>query len=78
MNYVLRLKGKTKGHIFYSYLEDLPLGGWAVISEKFKYAETFPDMGTAEKFIEEFIDCGSYETVTEEQAEKEYYNCIKE
>ena len=58
MAYYLKLRKhpEVNRFIYYSYLEEIPLGGVALICEKWKYAEEFETREEALKFKSDFDD----------------------
>lgn len=73
-NFVLRLKGFTKGHIFYDYLEPDYLNGGSVIGcEKFKYAWEFDSYEEAKGFKAEHDKNEEFDVVSYNVAEEDYY-----
>jgi len=75
--YVLRVKGKTRGHIFYDYLEDtfedgVYLGCRSIGCEKMKYANEFYSSEEAKEFKEEYDKDDNFDIVGYGQAEEEY------
>ncbi len=78
ITYVLRVKGQTKGHIFYDYDVDnysikgeqlKPFAG----CEKHKYACQFDTEKEAQEKIDELIDGDRFDIVEYRQSEKDYY-----
>ena len=58
MAYYLKLREHSEDNrfIYYSYLEEIPLGGAALICEKWKYAEEFETREEAVEFKSDFDD----------------------
>ena len=77
MTFVLRVQGKTKGHVFYSYTEDVRLNHgfeeW-LMPEKLKYAEEFETRKEAEELKNRFPNGEDFEVVSLDQANKDYYH----
>ncbi len=69
--HVLRLKGHTKGHIFYSYLDINFSGRYNMCNGVINLASSFPDKDNAEKFKSYYTEGGRYEAISLAQAKKD-------
>ncbi len=65
MSFYLKLKNPPKGSsfIYFDYLEEIPMGGWYMNANKWKYAQEFNTKEEAEEYKKEWDDCDSFVVV---------------